>query len=36
MAIPTINIIGAGLAGTEASYQLARLGLRLIYMKVKD
>lgn len=36
MAIPTINIIGAVLAGTEAAYQLERRGLRLIYMKVND
>ncbi|WP_338989029.1 methylenetetrahydrofolate--tRNA-(uracil(54)-C(5))-methyltransferase (FADH(2)-oxidizing) TrmFO [Spiroplasma endosymbiont of Seladonia tumulorum] len=29
MAIPTINIIGAGLAGTEAAYQLARRGFKV-------
>ncbi len=29
MVIPTINIIGAGLAGTEAAYQLARRGFKV-------
>ena len=32
---PTINVIGAGLAGCEAAYQAARLGVRVRLYEMK-
>ena len=29
MTVPTVNVIGAGLAGSEAAWQLARRGMRV-------